>query len=720
MQDLFQVQRLPENLAYLLYSSNQLETILDLLLVSLTYFLILLVIRRSQAAVLLRGVLIVALIAVAVSALFKLPTFTWMLRTALILCLVATPLIFQPELRRGLERLGRTLGFLQIRPTELSHYVVPALVRVATDLSSRQIGALIVLEGSTGLGDAIRTGVQVNARLSPDLLETIFQNKSPLHDGAVIIREDEIVAAAAVLPLSEQPLPEGMHQGTRHRAALGISEQSDSLALVVSEENGFISVAQGGRLRRDLDATELRETLYHFYEPLQASSAGLRGLFSAGRRNLTRGSKTPRPARMRSIITTASTAVLAVLLAIATWVLVAEQVNPAKTEVMADIPLRVVNQDKDLLLVSSLPATVSAVVQAPQDLMANLSTQSFRAVADLAGLSADVHRIPIDVKASDQRVRVVSADPTAVDVELQPRATQSLTVSVSVSDRDSLPFSYVIAHEPSVQPSQITVTGPADVVNTLARAEAVISLRGARTTVQEDRPVLLKDENGQVLSGLTTDPESVQVTVPISQSFNTRDAAVHVVITGTVAPGYWISNINVDPNTVTLLGPPATLEQIGGFVDTIPVDVTGAAGDIVRRVPLAPPAGVSALNQRGVSESSVEARVTIVPQLGNLRLTVPVELNGAQASDTISKSPASVDVLLSGPLPVLNQVNADPKLVRVVVDVTDLGPGTHDITPTLIVPESLKATVVPATIQIRLLRPETTLTPAPTAVPPRP
>jgi YbbR domain-containing protein len=126
------------------------------------------------------------------------------------------------------------------------------------------------------------------------------------------------------------------------------------------------------------------------------------------------------------------------------------------------------------------------------------------------------------------------------------------------------------------------------------------------------------------------------------------------------------------------------------------------------------------LNQRGVSEASVEARVTIVPQLGNLRLTVPVELNGAQPTDVINRSPASVDVLLSGPLPVLNQVNADPKLVRVVVDVTELGPGTFDLTPTLIVPEALKATVVPGTVQIRLERPETTLTPAPTAVPLRP
>ena len=214
--------------------------------------------------------------------------------------------------------------------------------------------------------------------MSPDLLETIFQNKSPLHDGAVVIREDEIVAAAAVLPLSEQPLPDGMHQGTRHRATLGISEQSDSLALVVSEENGYISVAQNGRLNRDLDATELRDTLYRFYIPLQASSNGLRGLLTARLSISGRNGKVTRRTRVGQILRIVTTAVLAVMLAVATWLLVAEQVNPAKTEVMTEIPLRLSNENKELLLVSNLPTTVSAVVQAPQDLMANLSAQSFR------------------------------------------------------------------------------------------------------------------------------------------------------------------------------------------------------------------------------------------------------------------------------------------------------------------------------------------------------
>jgi diadenylate cyclase len=711
MQDFLQLDSLPQNLAYLLYSTRQVETVLDLLLVSLTYFLILVLIRRSQAAVLLRGVLILALVAVAVSALFQLPTFTYMLRAALIICLIATPLIFQPELRRGLERLGRTFGFLQIRPTELVHRVVPTLLRLADDLSDRGTGGLIVLEGNSNLTDVISTGVQLNADVSSDLLEAIFQDKGPLHDGAVIIREDQIIAAATVLPLSEAALPAGMHQGTRHRAALGISEASDALALVISEETGDISVALEGQLHRKLDATELRDFLYSFYDPLQTQSQGVRELFSISywRSRSQRSKSSPRTRLMR-IVSLVSTALLAVLLAIATWLVVAEQVNPPQTVRIDNIPLRVTGLSEDLLIVGDLPAAVSAVVQAPETIAVDLSPQSLRATVNLDQLDADVHRVPVDIRPADDQVRVVSREPGALDLELQPRATRSLTVSLIIPDRESLPFSYEISSTPTVTPALVTVTGPAEMVDTVDRAEVSVSLRGARSTISEERPVLLRDEQGRLVNGPALDPAAVQVTVPISQRFNTRDAAVHVVITGTVAPGYWISNINVEPKTVTLLGPPSTLEQIGGFVDTVPVDVTGAAGDIVRRVPLAPPVGVSALNERGVSEGSVEARITVVPQFSNLRLTLPVEVTGAQPNDTISKSPAFVDVLLSGPLPVLNQVNADSKLVRVLADVTGLEPGSHDVTPTLIAPDGLRATVVPNTIQVRIERP----TPTPT------
>jgi YbbR domain-containing protein len=231
-----------------------------------------------------------------------------------------------------------------------------------------------------------------------------------------------------------------------------------------------------------------------------------------------------------------------------------------------------------------------------------------------------------------------------------------------------------------------------------------VTLDGARNDLQVESPVIPLDEAGQALEGLTLRPEQVLVQVPVRQRFDTRDAAVHAVISGTVSPGYWISNIVTEPKTVTLRGAPALLADIPGFVDTLPVDVTGAAGEIKRRVPLDVPDGVSTLNESGVEEGTVEVTITVMPQMGNMRVTATVEVVGTQPGDTVSKSPAAVDVLLSGPLPVLNEVSADPKLVRVLVDVGELEPGTYELTPELTLPETLDATLIPSNVQVTIER----------------
>lgn len=734
-----------QNLAYLWYSLRFPSTILDLLLVTLTFFLILVILRRTQAAVLLRGALALALILVAITALLPLPTFTWLLQAALLAGLIATPMIFQPELRRGLERLGRTFGFFRVGSSELAHRVVPEIVRAATNLSSQGTGALIVIEGETNLSQIVDTGIPLNANVSSDLLETIFFDRTPLHDGAVVVRQDQIIAAACVLPLSEQALPGGMHQGTRHRAAVGVSEQTDSLAVVVSEETGTISVASRGKLNRPVEAPALRDHLYRFYDPLQAMngsdpssqtdklersgyalrpgrarrtfpslvegitdrlrSGSQRRSYGAGRNKLLTRSNLSR------LINYGLTLLLAMLLAVVAWLLIIDRVNPPISDAFNGVELRVTNQPEDLVLTTSVPTAVAVNAQAPRDVLSNLLPQSFRASLDLSGLEAEVHRVPVDIRPSDPRVRVIGVDPPAVDIELQPFASKTMTVALDIQDPESLPFSYEIGLEPSVNPGQVTVQGPLDLVERAVKAETQIALRGARSDVQEERPVVVRDANDQAISGLSVVPERVQVTVPIRQRFGTKDAAVHAVISGTVASGYWIRNISVSPQTVTLLGPPTVLNEMGGFVDTVAIDVTGAAGDVVRRVPLDPPPGVSALNQQGAFEGSVEVRISIVPQQGNLRLTLPVDVIGATEGTTVSKSPASVDVILSGALPVLDEVNADPKLVRVVVDVSGLSTGTYDLTPTLVAPEALTATLVPNIIQVRIERPVPTETP---------
>ncbi|HPH95817.1 MAG TPA: diadenylate cyclase CdaA [Anaerolineaceae bacterium] len=251
------------------------ESLLDLLLVTLVFFIILTFIRDTQGMVLLRGVFLIILLLGLLTTLVNLPAFSWLVQTTLPSLIIAIPVIFAPEIRRGLERLGRAGGntFIfrpkETRLTEIQSSI-KAIVNACVQLSTKRHGALIILRRSESLQEYIQTGVQLNATVTPELLLQIFYPNTPLHDGAAIIANNRIIAAACVMPLSASGIlnrTPDRQMGLRHRAALGISEASDAVAVVVSEETGSISVAHGGRMIRRLDAERLENILVAFYRP---------------------------------------------------------------------------------------------------------------------------------------------------------------------------------------------------------------------------------------------------------------------------------------------------------------------------------------------------------------------------------------------------------------------------------------------------------------------
>lgn len=264
---------------------------LDLALVTLIIFGLLVLLRESQAVVLLRGVILLVIFLSLLTSLVDLPAFSWLIQTTLPALLLAIPVIFAPEIRRGLERLGRA-GSAQILGRQASDVnmdeTIPAIVTAAARLSSREHGALIILQRTDNLEDYIRTGVQMNARVTPELLLQIFYPNTPLHDGAVIVVGNVIAAAACVMPLSASGIlnrTPDRQMGLRHRAALGISEASDAIAVVVSEETGMISIAHNGRMIRRLDSERLENILLTFYQTAARGSGiigWLTGLFRRG------------------------------------------------------------------------------------------------------------------------------------------------------------------------------------------------------------------------------------------------------------------------------------------------------------------------------------------------------------------------------------------------------------------------------------------------------
>lgn len=249
-------------------SSLDFGSIIDILLVALIFYWILRLIQGTQAVQVLRGVLILLVLAViAASAFDTLTAFSWLIDRALPALLVAIPVIFQPELRRALERLGRTGGLLSSRPGTEIEEAIEAVSQAALILSQARHGALIVFERETGLEDYIESGVRLDALISSDLLATIFFPGTALHDGGAIIRGNKIMAAATLLPLSGDRAPHQQFLGTRHRAALGITETTDAIAVIISEETGIISVAHNGQLFRGLDKKRLEQLLRAFYRP---------------------------------------------------------------------------------------------------------------------------------------------------------------------------------------------------------------------------------------------------------------------------------------------------------------------------------------------------------------------------------------------------------------------------------------------------------------------
>jgi diadenylate cyclase len=256
--------------------------LIDLLLVTAIFFTILRWLRDTHALVLLRGVfLLIALISLLTS-LEVLPAFSWLMRTTLPALLLAIPVIFAPEIRRALERLGRAGSILDggragssTDVQDATHAVVSASAR----LSDRRHGALIVLQRLDNLQEYIQTGVRMDSRVTPELLLQVFYPNTPLHDGAVIIIGSTLAAASCVLPLSSSGVlgrAPDRQLGLRHRAALGISELSDAIAVVVSEETGAISVVHAGRMIRRLDSTRLENILRALHQPIQPRK-GFRG-----------------------------------------------------------------------------------------------------------------------------------------------------------------------------------------------------------------------------------------------------------------------------------------------------------------------------------------------------------------------------------------------------------------------------------------------------------
>jgi len=237
------------------------RSVVDILLVGGIVYFLLSLIQGTTAIMVLRGIVTLLIAGTILANVLNLTMLNWLLRNSIPALIVVIPILFQPELRRALEQIGRAGGLIPHNTAlSASAHVVDIIAIAARRLSERRWGALIVLERETGLGEYVETGVPIDGALSVELVLNIFFPNSPLHDGAIIVRGERIAAAGCVLPLADVHAS-ATHYGTRHRAALGITESTDAITVVVSEETGRISITNKGRLVGNLDEGKLRKVL---------------------------------------------------------------------------------------------------------------------------------------------------------------------------------------------------------------------------------------------------------------------------------------------------------------------------------------------------------------------------------------------------------------------------------------------------------------------------
>ncbi len=402
------------------------------------------------------------------------------------------------------------------------------------------------------------------------------------------------------------------------------------------------------------------------------------------------------------------TLLLAFVLAVVVWVSAVITADPNEQRVYPrGIPLEIVGQDASLLQISKIPTQVQLTIEAPSSIWTQLNNRpdSLRAWIDLSGLGPGEYTVPVKTQLKLTPSRVLQKDPAEVVVVLEPIATRAFPIELQISGEPALGYTRGAA---SLNPVQVTLSGPVSVVSKVEKVLASLDITGSSRTVERSVDLQPVDAGGNEISGLAITPRSAAVIVPINLLGGYRNVVVKVVTSGQVANGFRLTSISVQPPTVTIFsGNPEQLNNLPGYVETRPISLINMRASSEVRAELNLPSGVSL-----VGEQSVSVEIGVEAIEGSLTISLPLEVRGLPPELEATVSPTNVDVILSGPLPVL--LNLSSATLRVVVDMNGLGEGVYQVAP--------EVDLLPAEVRVESILPESVsvtigqaLTPTPSA-----
>lgn len=411
---------------------------------------------------------------------------------------------------------------------------------------------------------------------------------------------------------------------------------------------------------------------------------------------------------------------LALFLAIVVWIVAIQEQNPIeRREFPTTISVQVRNLPPDLILFPALTEKVSLTLRAPQSNWNSLRPDKLTAWVDLSGLRADVYDVQVHVNCTDPNVMVVETKPGTVTVRLHNKISRQVPVQVRLYGSVALGYQMKTGNEDTaIEPETVTITGPETLIEQVDKVTADLYLGGdVKETIVRKLSVVARQVNDDPIgSFVTIEPAAVTIAIPVEQMTGFNEVAVRPVVIGSPAPGYRLTAVSVDPTTVTLAGDPDVVAQIRGFVENVPLDISGAKDDIVERLALKLPEGVSIVGTQGVLVTA-----SIEPLPGRQSVFRKPIVRGLKTDLVAIISPNQVVVTLTGPLPRLNTLTEDD--VQIYVDLVDKGIGQYRIEMTYLVPEGLKIeSLVPSTVDVVVTMatptpwPTPTYTPSPTPV----
>jgi YbbR domain-containing protein len=369
---------------------------------------------------------------------------------------------------------------------------------------------------------------------------------------------------------------------------------------------------------------------------------------------------------------------LAFFFALAVWVSAVTAADPDETRAFpSSIPIEIVGQDPGLVITNVYTRQIEVVLRAPQSVWRQLiaESNSVRAVVDISNLSTGAHQVQIQVQVNAQPVRILSTSLEFLDLVIEPLLFRTIPVEINLMGTPSIGYQ---AQPMQLSSVEIVVSGPESLVRQVSRISASLDISGIKQNVEADVNLRALDENNLAVEGLNLTPGMIKVTVPVIQKGGYRDLAVKVVVSGRVANGYRLTSILVNPPVVTVFSSNIDLiNSLPGYVETAQLNLNGVSADIETRLALNLPEGVSLLGDQDVlvqvGISAIEGSLTINDR--------PVTVEGLSAGLSATTSPLTVDLYLSGPLPLLDTLITTDVLVK--VDVTGLVAGTYQLTPTV-------------------------------------